>query len=269
MMNPFRQNSKQVIEQERAEILQQVEDWLDVPMLFLSLVWLILFIVELVWELNPFLDTLQIAIWLLFGLDFLLEFLLAPIKVSYLKRNWLTVVSLLLPALRLVRFIRVLRIFNSAKGIRGLRLLQIMTRTNRGMRSLATSFQRRGFGYLVGLTTLVCLIGAAGMYAFEKDVPDSSLSDYGTALWWTAMVITTMGADYFPKTPEGRLLCFFLAVYAFAIFGYVAATLATFFIGQDAENPSTDVVGMEAITNLQQEIKALREEIQIILNQIE
>ncbi|GFE68233.1 potassium channel family protein [Chroococcus sp. FPU101] len=265
-MNPFSRNSKQIIEQERYEILQQIEDWLDLPMLFLSFVWLILFIVELVWGLNPFLDTLQVAIWILFGLDFLLEFALAPVKVTYLKRNWLTVVSLLLPALRLFRFTRILRVFRSAKGIRSLRLLQIMTRTNRGMRSLATSFQRRGFGYIIGLTTFVCLIGAAGMYAFEKDVP-SGLSDYGTALWWTAMVMTTMGADYFPKTPEGRLLCFFLAVYAFAIFGYVAATLATFFIGQDAENPSADVVGMEALANLQQEVKALREEIQVMLNQ--
>jgi len=197
-MNPLRHNSKQVLEQERADILQQIEDWLDLPMLFLSLVWLILFIVELVWGLNPFLDTLQVAIWILFGLDFLIEFILAPVKATYLKRNWLTVVSLLLPALRLFRFVRILRVFRSAKGIRSLRLVQIMTRTNRGMRSLASSFQRRGFGYIVGLTTLVCLVGAAGMYTFEKDVPDSGLSDYGTALWWTAMVMTTMGADYFP-----------------------------------------------------------------------
>jgi voltage-gated potassium channel len=28
--------------------------------------------------------------------------------------------------------------------------------------------------------------------------------DYGNALWWTAMVMTTIGSDYFPKTAEGR-----------------------------------------------------------------
>jgi voltage-gated potassium channel len=37
------------------------------------------------------------------------------------------------------------------------------------------------------------------------------------------------------QTPEGRLLCFLLALYAFSVFGYVTAALATFFDGQDAD----------------------------------
>jgi len=40
------------------------------------------------------------------------------------------------------------------------------------------------------------------------------------------MVMTTMGSDYFPRTTQGRVLCF-----AHAVFGYVTATLATFFVG--------------------------------------
>lgn len=70
------------------------------------------------------------------------------------------------------------------------------------------------------------------MYAFENEVPmESGLHNYSAAFWWTAMLMTTMGSDYSPKTPEGQVLCFFLALYAFAVFGYVTATLATFFIG--------------------------------------
>jgi voltage-gated potassium channel len=45
------------------------------------------------------------------------------------------------------------------------------------------------------------------------------------------MTMTTMGADYFPKTGEGRLLGWLLAVYAFAIFGYITATIASYFLG--------------------------------------
>ncbi len=44
-----------------------------------------------------------------------------------------------------------------------------------------------------------------------------------------------MGSDYWPRTPEGRILCLLLALYAFAVFGYVTATLASYFIGRDAE----------------------------------
>ena len=212
-------------------------------------------------------DALGITIWVLFILDFGLKFFLAPRKLVFLRQNWLTELSLLLPALRVLRVVRVARALQTARAVRGLRLLRVMTRTNRGMRALAASVNRRGFGYVVGLTTIVTLIGAAGMYAFEGEVPESALADYGTALWWTAMVMTTMGSDYFPHTPEGRVLCFLLALYAFAVFGYVTATLATFFVGRDAENPEAEVAGTEAITELQAEIAALRTELQALLHQ--
>ena len=74
------------------------------------------------------------------------------------------------------------------------------------------------------------------MYRFEFDVPGGpGFADYGTALWWTAMLLTTMGSDYWPQTPEGRLLCLLLAVYAFAVFGYVTAAIAAYFIGKDQD----------------------------------
>ncbi|HEY9665136.1 MAG TPA: ion transporter, partial [Allocoleopsis sp.] len=230
-----------------------------------SLIWLALFVVELSWGLSPLLDTLGITIWILFILDFGLKFFLAPHKLAYLRHNWLTVLSLMLPAIRVFRVVKVVRSLKTVQAIRGLRLLRVMTRTNRGMRALAASVNRRGFGYVVGLTTIVTLIGAAGMYAFEHEAPAAVLQDYGAALWWTAMVMTTMGSDYFPQTPEGRVLCFLLALYAFAVFGYVTASLATFFVGRDAENPDAEVAGAQAIAALQAEIVALRGEIQALL----
>ena len=49
------------------------------------------------------------------------------------------------------------------------------------------------------------------------------------------MLLTTMGSDYWPRTPEGRLLCVLLAVYAFAVFGYVTAAIAAYFVGKDRD----------------------------------
>jgi voltage-gated potassium channel len=76
--------------------------------------------------------------------------------------------------------------------------------------------------------------------------------------------MTTIGSDYFPKTAEGRVLCFLLALYAIAICGYATATLATFFVGQDAENDDTGLAGAKSIQALQAEIHALRNEIQAL-----
>ena len=47
-----------------------------------------------------------IVVWIIFILDFAIEFTLAPRKLRYLKSNWLTAVSLLVPALRVLRIIR-------------------------------------------------------------------------------------------------------------------------------------------------------------------
>lgn len=259
-------SAKQVLEQEQQGILQQLEDWLEIPMLLLGFVWLALFIVELIWGLSPFLEAVSISIWITFILDFALKFAIAPHKGTYLRQSWLTAVSLLLPALRVFRVVYVVRVLRSVRAARGLQLLRVMTRTNRGMRALAASVRRRGFGYVVGLTLIVVLVGAAGMYAFENEVP-GGLESYSSALWWTAMTVTTMGSDYFPQTPEGRILCFLLALYAFAVFGYVTATIATFFVGRDADNEQAEIAGSKSIEMLYLEIKALREEIRSLSNQ--
>ena len=59
------------------------------------------------------------------------------------------------------------------------------------------------------------------------------------------------------------MLCVFISLYAFAVFGYVTATLATFFIGRDAENKDTEIAGASQI----EEIKKELEEIKLLLKE--
>jgi voltage-gated potassium channel len=257
--NPTEQET---LEHERLAVLHQVEDWLETPMLVLGFAWLVLLLVEFIWGLSALLEVATTVIWIIFIADFVLRFILAPRKVSYLKANWLTAISLLVPALRVFRVARVVRVLRLARATRGLQLVRVVSSLNRGMRALGAAMGRRGFGYVVALTILVSLVGAAGMFVFENEVPDpNGLHNYGTALWWTAMLMTTMGSQYWPQTPEGRVLSFLLALYAFAIFGYVTATLATFFIGRDAAAPEAEVAGADSLAALHAEIAALRAEI--------
>jgi voltage-gated potassium channel len=261
-MKHERTPTNQALTEERQELLLQLEAWLEAPMLMLAFAWLALIVAELIWGLHPLLDTVCVIIWAMFLLEFAVRLLLAPEKLVFLRRNWLAAIALMLPALRIFRVIRLLRL---ARAARGLRLVRVLSGLNRGMRALRASMRRRGFGYVLALTLLVTLVGAAGMYAFERDAQASrGLNDYGTALWWTAMVMTTMGSDYWPQTTEGRILCVLLALYAFAIFGYVTATLATFFIGRDAESAEGELAGARAIDALQVEIAALRSEVQAL-----
>ena len=251
---------EEALKNERYELLRRLEDSLETPMLVLAFVWLALLVGGLIWGESLMFEVLGTIIWVIFILDFAVAFVLAPHKIAYLKNNWLTALSLLVPALRLFRFSRVFRLFRLARMGRSLRLLRVVSSLNRGMRALGASLSRRGFGYVLALTVLVTFTGAAGMYAFENAAP-GGLKSYGEALWWTTMVLTTMGSQYWPQTIEGRVLCVFLALYAFAVFGYVTATLATFFIGRDAEDDEAELAGARQLAALREEMIALREEI--------
>jgi voltage-gated potassium channel len=254
---------KEALERERLELLQRLENWLETPMLILAFAWLALLVAELTWgESLPF-EIIGTIIWGIFILNFAVEFVLAPHKAAYLKSNWLLAISLLIPALRIFRVVRVFRLLRLARVGRGLRLFRVVSSLNRGMRALGASLRRRGFGYVLALTVLVAFAGAAGMYGFENGVPDG-LNSYGEALWWTTMVMTTMGSQYWPQTFEGRVLCFFLALYAFAIFGYVTATLATFFVGRDAENSEAELAGAKELAALREELIALRDDVRAL-----
>jgi voltage-gated potassium channel len=251
-----------VLDDERWAVLEQLEVWLETPMLVLGFVWLALFVIELTGSLSPVLEFIGGAIWVVFILDFALKFALAPDKTNYLKANWLTALALVVPALRVFRIFRVLSIFRAARAARGLKLFRVLSSVNRGMRALGRTMRRRGVGYVIVLSAVVILLGAAGMYAFENDRPDGAgLKSYGDALWWTAMLLTSLGSEYWPQSAEGRMLCFLLALYGFAVFGYVTATIATFFVGRDAESDDAELAGAKSIDGLRVEIAALREEV--------
>lgn len=251
------------LDRERYELLERVTAWLEVPMLVLAFAWLALVVVELTWGESALFETLGTIIWIVFIVDFALELFLAPKKLDHLKRNWLTAIALLVPALRLFRVVRVLRLLRLTRVGRGLRLLRIVSSTNRGMRALGASLGRRGFGYVLALTVLVTFAGAAGMLAFERDSPEG-IDSYGEALWWTSMIMTTMGSQHWPHSIEGRVLCVILALYAFAVFGYVTATLATFFVGRDAENDQSELAGSKQLAALREEVVALRADIRTL-----
>ena len=242
---------------ERKKLLRSLEQILDGPMIFLGFVWLVLLVVELIWGINKTLEYVTLGIWGIFIVDFLIKFSLAPEKLPFLRKNWLTAISLFIPALRVFRVFRFVRLI---RGIRSIRLVRIISSLNRSMRSLGKTMQRRAFGYVMVITLIVTFAGAAGMYALEN--PNPGFTSYGLALWWTAMRVITAGNEFNPMTPEGRTLGFLIAVFGYSIFGYVTATFATYFIGRDAEEKDAPIAGSREIEELKSEVIALRKAIE-------
>lgn len=239
---------------ERLRVLAELEEWLERPMQWLGLVWLILVVLDLIGPSHQTLQWLAGGLWVLFMFDFMIRFALAPRKSQYLRQNVLTAASLAIPALRIFRLTTVVPAFRVARGLQLVRMVSSINRSISALKGLTT---QGGFQYVLFLTVSVILIGAAGIYTFEKDIPgDRGIKNFGTALWWTSMIITTIGSDYWPQSPEGRVLTFLLALYAFAVFGYVTATIARFFSGRDAEEDRT--ISNDHLLKLEKELGQLR-----------
>ena len=243
----------------RWRTLRQLDEWLDTPMLALSAVWVVVVLLELTNGTSPLLTTIGTVIWILFLLEFALRFTIAPAKLPFLKSNWLTAIALLAPALRLFAIFRFLR---AASALRGFRLVRIVGTANRSMNALRRTLERRKFGYVAGFSLLVLFLGAAGMLNFEPaSQVRGGFTSYGDALWWTAMLLTSIGSQFWPATTEGRVLCVLLSLYGFATFGYITATFASYFVGRDAERKDAPVAGSAELEQLTREVRALRAEL--------
>jgi voltage-gated potassium channel len=247
-------------DRERWSVLRQLEEWLDGPMAILALVWVGLVLIELINGSSGLIETLGLAIWAIFLVDFAVRFTLAPKKLPFLKHNWITAIALAVPALRMFAFLRFLR---AARALRGIRLVKIVASANRSMNALRRTLQRRRFGYVAGFTLLVLLLGAAGMLSFEPaSEVRGGFASYGDALWWTAMLLTSIGSQFWPVTTEGRVLTVLLSFYGFATFGYITATFASFFVGRDAEEKTGPVAGSAEVREVLRELRALKDELE-------
>lgn len=241
---------------EREGVLNDLEAWLEGPMNVLGFVWLLLVVLELVWGATRVLEVFGTLIWAIFIVEFAVRLALAPEKLRFLGANWLTVISLVVPAFRLLRGLRFLRF---ARATRGLRLVKIVGTANRTMNALRTSLARRGLVYVIGLTITVALLGAAGMLVFEpSSATPNGFTTYTDALWWTAMLLTTMGTEFWPKSLEGRILCFLLALYGFGVFGYITASFASFFVERDAGAPDSGTICKADVCALRAELLELK-----------
>lgn len=236
------------LDRERWELVAHLSEVTSKPLIALSIVWLGLLIIDLTMGLSRPLVVLHYIIWGLFILDFAMGMLISPHRTVYLRRNWLGAISLALPILRVLLVLRAftafraLRVLRLARAARPVGLMRVITSLNRSMRAMAATFGKRGLGYAAAITILVIFGGAAGMAFFESPESlrrsgyvqpgevEAGLTSYGEAVWFTSMIMTTVGTGYWPVTWEGRVLCWLLSVYALAIFGYITANIAVFFI---------------------------------------
>ena len=106
----------QQVRRQRTRLLAQYAHVSEPVLTVLGIVWLVLLIVELTGRLDPVLERIGLVIWIVFVVDFAIRFAIAPAKGRFVRGQWLTLLSLALPAMRLFRAVRLLRAARAIPG---------------------------------------------------------------------------------------------------------------------------------------------------------
>lgn len=123
--------------------------------------------------------------------------------------------------------------------MRALRLLQasrLVAFVGTGIGHARAVIQRRGLHYVVAAVIAIMFAAAGLEVAFEAHATGSNIHNYGDALWWAVVTVTSVGyGDKYPVTAAGRAVAVVLMITGIALFGVVTASIASYFVEQDQD----------------------------------
>ena len=204
--------------------LKTWKKWTDWPLMVLSVVFLVVYSWEILSRTYIALcETVINVIWVVFVVDYVVSLWLADDRWQWFKHNLFTLLTIALPMLRPLRLLRLLTV------------LHVLNRTS-GM-----AVRGRITVYAAGAAGMLMYVGALAVYSVERGAPGSTITDFGTALWWAFVTVTTVGyGDFSPVTFQGKIIAVVLMFTGIALIGIVTATLASWKhrSGQSGDGPA-------------------------------
>jgi voltage-gated potassium channel len=209
----------------------------EVPLTVLAVLWLPVLVLPLVIRVRAGLagtfDTIDYLVWAIFVAEYLVKLYLAPARWPFFRRHLVDLLVIAVPVLRPLRLLRLLRLVTLARS--GL----ILTSALKRARELLT---HNGLHFvLLSVLTIVGVCSAVEL-AFEQHAPGASIHSFGDALWWAVVTVTTVGyGDKYPVTAGGRGVAVVLMLTGIGLVGVLSATIASYFVGQRAEEDMTEL----------------------------
>ena len=196
--------------------VQKWEQRSTIPLAALALVYLALYAVEVLGDekLVQLFDLIVFSdlIWAIFIVDFVARFVMHDDKKLFLKRNVIELIGLILPFFRAFRMFRVV----IAIGF---------------LARAAQTLQSRINVYLGIVLPLLVFTCSLGIYDAEHDAPGATITNFGDAIWWALVTVTTVGyGDYYPVTFEGRFIAVLLMLSGLALVSVITVSFASWFL---------------------------------------
>jgi voltage-gated potassium channel len=98
-------------------------------------------------------------------------------------------------------------------------------------------------------TVVVCTYFAA-LFFYEYEAPvNSNVKSFGDALWWAAMNMTTVGAEIFPVTTIGKIICVALPIIGMAMFPVFTVYVTSLYDRREEQLDKTTGTGIAKDSN--------------------
>lgn len=172
----------------------------------------------------------QMAVTLIFVMDFCYRLFTVESKSNYVIRNWGWADLLAcIPNLRILRFFRIFRVYRLMRDI--------------GLQTIKNQLLYDRAGSILYLTIFLGLviIQTASILVLDAEAAshDANILTPFDAIWWSYVTITTVGyGDRFPTTTTGRIVGVLLMTAGVALFGVFTSFLANTFLSP-REKPQT------------------------------
>ncbi|WP_228835928.1 potassium channel family protein [Nocardia brasiliensis] len=195
-------------------------------------------------QLDTWLARVDVAIWVLFGADFLIRLWLSTRRWAFVRSHPLELLIVLIPPFRPLRLLRA--------------AVLVLGTLNRH-----TLSHRTRLSVFVGSSSILILfLCSLAFFDAERGVEGSKVVHFGDALWWSAVSVTTVGyGDVYPVTAEGRLISLVLMTFGIGLISFAIGTTTSWVIDQLKTVEETAASTDREIVALVDEVKALRAEI--------
>jgi voltage-gated potassium channel len=152
----------------------------------------------------------------LYAVDITIRASLARRHLRYLAANFLGLIVVVLPPLRVAFSVRLIR----------------------------SVFRRGNLTRFLAAALVLVLNGAIAVYFYERHAAGSNIHTLGDSVWWSLVTVTTVGyGDYYPVTTLGRIAAVLIMATGILTLAVVTAQVASSFVDQTRRAPTAPAPG--------------------------
>jgi voltage-gated potassium channel len=134
------------------------------------------------------------------------------------------------------------------RPLRALRLLRLLNLSRVGvvlanaLRRSREIFTLRGSHFVLLAVLGIVFVCSAVELGFEQHAHGSTIHNFGDALWWSIVTVTTVGyGDQYPVSPGGRGVAVVLMLVGIGLIGVLTATVASYFMADKVEQDKAEL----------------------------